>query len=62
MRPPSPIPHEGSAHRSSMGLLTALSLSFNNLMTQEGPHHHDGLRRARSASSASRRFWRSPTV
>lgn len=29
-------PDEGSAHRSSMGLLTALSLSFNNLMTKKG--------------------------
>ena len=29
-------PDEGPAHRSSMGLLTALSLSFNNLMTKKG--------------------------
>ena len=29
-------PDEGSARRSSMGLLTALSLSFNNLMTKKG--------------------------
>ncbi len=29
-------PDEGLAHRSSMGLLTALSLSFNNLMTKKG--------------------------
>ena len=29
-------PDEGPAHRLSMGLLTALSLSFNNLMTKKG--------------------------
>ena len=29
-------PDGGPAHRSSMGLLTALSLSFNNLMTKKG--------------------------
>lgn len=29
-------PDEGPAHHSSMGLLTALSLSFNNLMTKKG--------------------------
>lgn len=29
-------PDKGPAHRSSMGLLTALSLSFNNLMTKKG--------------------------
>ena len=29
-------PDESPAHRSSMGLLTALSLSFNNLMTKKG--------------------------
>ena len=31
--------------KTSMSFLTALALSANNLPDQEGPHHHDGVRR-----------------